>query len=93
MEFLHTDFRGGPEITVVVTFDTQCNVLLLDDTNFSAYRRSGSFRYYGGWTTRSPVRLTAPQYGHWHVVVDLGGGAGCVRAGVRILRRRGALVS
>ena len=87
MDFLHTDLWGGPESTAVVTVDTQCNVMLLDDTNFSAYRRGSSFNYHGGWATRSPVRLIPPRHGHWHVVMDLGGGAGRVSAGVRIVKQ------
>ncbi len=86
MNFLHTDFDAYPGDVVLVTFDHQANVMLLDDHAFSAYRSGGSFEYTGGWATRSPVQLRPPSAGHWHVVVDLGGGAGRVRAGVRIVR-------
>lgn len=87
MRFLHTDFRGGPSDTAVVTLDSQANVMLLDDLNFHAYRRGASFRYLGGLAKKSPVRLSPPYHGQWHVVVDLGGYGGSVRAGVRILHR------
>lgn len=70
----------------VVDLDSQANVILMDDQDFAAYRRGDSFRYYGGLTESSPVRLAAPHSGHWNVVVDLGGYAGRVRAGVRFLR-------
>ena len=86
MSFLHTDFTGGPDNVVVVTLDGQANVMLLDDREFSAYRTGGRFSYRGGWATQSPVQLRPPSYGHWHVVVDLGGRAGQVRAGIRIAR-------
>lgn len=86
MNFLHTDFDGGPENVVVVTLDHQANVMLLDDMAFSAYQSGGRFTYYGGWATKSPVQLRAPSSGHWHVVVDLGGRSGQVRAGIRIVR-------
>ena len=85
MEFLHTEFRGGPERMVLVTLDRQANVMLLDDVSFDAYRTGRGFRYYGGWASRSPVRLRTPRNGDWHVVVDLGGGSGTIRASVRIL--------
>ena len=88
MNFLHTEFWGGSESTVSVSLDSHCNVLLVSDGDFAAYRSGRSFRYYGGWATRSPVRLVPPHYGHWHVVVDLGGRAGKVRAGVRIAKRQ-----
>lgn len=86
MNFLHSDFRGGPADVVVVTLDHQANVMLLDDSAFSAYRSGGRFRYYGGWVTASPVQLRPPSSGHWHIVVDLGGRGGNVRAGIRVVR-------
>lgn len=85
MNFLHTDFNGGPENVVVVTLDGQANVMLLDDLAFSSYRSGGRFTYHGGWATKSPVQMRPPSVGHWHVVVDLGGRAGQVRAGIRIV--------
>jgi hypothetical protein len=62
------------------------NVRVLDGSNFSSFRSGRGHRYVGGPAQRSPVRLAAPHAGHWHVVVDLGGYAGSVRAGVRVLR-------
>ena len=91
MDFLHTDFQGGPSDTAVVTLDSQANVMLLDNCNFQAYRRGAAFRYAGGLFKQSPVRLSPPHEGHWHVVVDLGGYVGNVRAGVQILRSASAM--
>ena len=85
MNYLHTEFWGGSEAVALVTLEGQANVLLLDDTNYSAYRCGRSYQYYGGWATRSPVRLSPPHHGRWHVVVDIGGYAGTVRAGVRVI--------
>ncbi len=87
MDFLHTDFLGGPDHVALVTLDGQANVLLMDDSGFSAYQHGRSFSYYGGWSTRSPVQLSPPHYAHWHLVIDLGGYGGTVRAGVRIIER------
>ncbi len=85
MNYLHTQFWGGCEATALVTLEGQANVLLLDDPNYSAYRAGRSYQYYGGWATRSPVKLSPPHHGHWHVVIDLGGYTGHVRAGVRVI--------
>ena len=90
MDFLHSEFTGGPGDVALVTLEGQANVMLLDDLAFAAYRNGGSFSYFGGWATRSPVRLLPPRYAHWHVVVDLGGRAGSVRAGIRIVCRGAA---
>ena len=85
MNFLHTEFSGGPGNVVVVTLDHQANVMLLDDSAFVSYRTGGRFTYHGGWATKSPVQLRPPSLGNWHVIVDLGGRSGEVRAGVRIV--------
>lgn len=91
MNFLHTEFHGGANDVAVVTLDGQANVMLLDDCSFHAYRRGSTYRHTGGLAKQSPIRLVPPHAGHWHVVVDLGGYAGNVRASVRILHRASAL--
>ncbi|WP_244540888.1 DUF1883 domain-containing protein [Methylobacterium sp. yr668] len=52
---------------------------------WQAYRSRRRHGYYGGYITESPYRVTVPNSGHWHVAIDLGGYAGSVRAGVRVL--------
>jgi Domain of unknown function (DUF1883) len=86
MNYLHyeLDLRAGE--VVEVTLDKQANVRLLDEPNFSTYKRGGRHTYHGGLARQSPVRLAPPNPGRWHLVVDLGGYAGTVRASVRTLR-------
>lgn len=86
MNYLHYDLHLKSGEVVEVTLDKQANVRLLDDNNFSLYRRSKRHRYYGGSATKSPVRLAPPHAGHWHLIVDLGGYAGTVKASVRTLK-------
>jgi hypothetical protein len=86
MQFLHEEFPSlGPSNVVEVTLDRQANVQLLDDTNFSHYRSGRSFRYYGGLAKQSPVRLSPPNFGRWHLVVDLGGYGGTVNVSTRVM--------
>ena len=86
LDFIHADFWGKENDVAIVTLDNQANVMLLDDINFSAYKQGSSFKYYGGWACRSPVRLKPPHYGHWHVIIDLGGSGGKVCANIRFVR-------
>ena len=79
---IHLEFGESVEVTL----DKQANVRLLDDSNYSSYRRGEQHRYYGGGATRSPVRLSPPHAGQWHLVVDLGGNAGTVKASIRTVR-------
>ena len=87
MNYLHYEFDLDSDDVVEVTLDRQANVRLLDDTDYSAYRRGSEHRYYGGLAKESPVRIPAPHAGHWHLVIDLGGYAGTVQASARVLQR------
>ena len=86
MNYLHYEFDLGTGDVVEVTLDKQANVRLLDSTNFSLYREGAQHRYYGGLAKESPIPISAPHPGHWHLVVDLGGYAGTVRASARVLQ-------
>lgn len=84
-DFLHTQAFLNAGQVVEVTLDTQANVMILDQSNFSCYQHGMAFRYYGGLATRSPIRIPVPHTGNWNVVIDLGGGSGSVRHSIRIL--------
>ena len=86
MNHLHYEFDAGPDDPLEVTLIGKANVLLLDDDNYQKYQIGRRYAYAaGGFATISPVYLYPPRQGHWHVVVDLGGHAGTVRAAVRQL--------
>lgn len=85
MNFLHKELEAGPDDVVEVALDGQANVMMLDTANYENYRRGDGFTYYGGRATSSPMRLTLPRQDRWHLVVDLGGYPGKVRAEVRVL--------
>ncbi len=86
MQFLHSEVAAGPHDKIEVSLNGQANVLLMDTPNFDKYRKGEAYRYYGGLAKLSPVRLAVPYRGNWHVVVNLGGFAGTVRAGVRVIQ-------
>ena len=86
MKSLSWDVCVGPHEAIVVTLDHAAKVFLLDDSNFSNYRRRCSFRYFGGYYNRSPVVLYPPRSGRWHVVVDAGGSGASVRASVQLVQ-------
>ncbi|WP_337249240.1 DUF1883 domain-containing protein [Escherichia coli] len=49
----------------------QINVLLMDDSNYQAFKRGGRFIYYGGFYERFPANITVPHSGYWNVVLAL----------------------
>jgi hypothetical protein len=85
MKFLHYEFDLGLDDAVEVRLDRQANVRLLDGDSFQRYRSGQRHEYYGGLAKTSPVVLRPPHSGRWHVVVDLGGYAGTVRASARVI--------
>jgi len=86
VQFIHHDLGYQPAgaVVVVTLSGTEANVQLLDETNFRSYERGDTHHYYGGHFRQSPVRLTIPSNGHWHVAVDLGGFGGQVNSSARV---------
>lgn len=74
--------RGA--VAVVTLRGNAANVRLMDQSNVQSYKSGRNHRYFGGYATKSPVRLTIPSDGHWYVAVDLGGRRGSVNSGVSI---------
>lgn len=70
---------------VEIRLSASANVRLLDSSNYSNYKNGRKHKYYGGYVTRSPYRITVPRTGHWFVTIDLGGYAGTVKHGVQVL--------
>ena len=93
MEFLHRHENLNRGDIVELSCDTQCNFMLLSDTDFWSYKSGRSFHYIGGQTRLVRTRLAAPHSGSWHVVVDLGGGSGMLRHSLRIIPARASLGS
>lgn len=55
------------------TIDSQCNVFLVDDSNFANYKSGRPFKYYGGLQSNTPFVLSPPYDGNWYWVLDTGG--------------------
>ena len=85
IEHLHYEFRVNSNNVIEVNLDSEANVMLMDDTNYSKYCEDRRFSYIGGFVTGTPYRIRPPRFGRWHVVIDRGRHLGQVRAAVRIL--------
>ncbi len=79
-DWLHAGSR------VRVDCDHQCNVLVMDDHNYSLYRRGQRFRHFGGFFKRLPAILGVPSSGHWNTVIDLGGGSANISYAINYLK-------
>ncbi len=85
MNHIHYPFDAERGDLIEVTIDRAANVQLLDPANYENYRNGRGFVYEGGYATTSPVQFEVPASGVWHVVIDLGGGPGRVRAVARLI--------
>ncbi len=84
MNYLHSEAYIGPDNCFLVTLSSQANVMLLDDCNYRNYKAGRRFNYRGGLAKRSPIRMCPPNLANWHIVVDLGGYRGRVRANIKV---------
>ncbi len=71
--------------SVRVDCDTQCNVLVLDDHNYTSYQSGRAYNYYGGFYTRFPAIIAPPHAGYWNIVIDLGGGGANIRYSISVI--------
>lgn len=62
---------------------------IFDHSNFRWFQANRQATYYGGRALRSPVVLTVPYAGHWHLVIDFGGLRGQAKFQVQVLRATG----
>ncbi len=86
MQFLNSEVNTRSGDIIQVHLDgTEANVLVMDESNFQSYRSGRQFHYHGGHYRQSPVNIPAPAEGRWHVVIDLGGYGGSVKAAVRVI--------
>lgn len=90
MQFQQYDLGqlGGGEIVEVTLRGNSANVQLMNSSNLQNYKAGRRYNYHGGHVTRSPYRVTVPNSGRWHVVIDLGGYGGRVNSSVRVLPGR-----
>ena len=75
--------RGS--IVVVTLQGSAANVRLMDSSNFNSYKARRRHRYHGGLARSSPVRISVPNSGNWHVTVDMQGLRGTVRSGIKVI--------
>jgi hypothetical protein len=84
--FKHYELGGlRAGTTLEVTLSAVNNVRLMTDPHFKRFLETQPYRYIGGVTKKSPVRLTIPEDGLWHLVVDTEGHHGLAESSVKLL--------
>jgi len=90
MRFVHSREYLSEGDVVVVSCSHQCNIKLMQDSDFSAYQRAGGHHYHGGHFKRLPARIAVPSSGYWNITIDLGGSPSAFKYGIRCLRQDAA---
>ncbi len=86
MEYLHHNLGSRQQGEIVeVTLTNGANVRLMNNLNFLNYKSGRRCSFLGGLAKESPVRLEIPNFGHWHVVIDMESLRGSTRAEVMVL--------
>ena len=66
-------FTVVDEIYVKVRLNYAANVMLMEEDEYERYCDDDSYRYYGGYTKKTPYCITVPYSGRWILVIDNGG--------------------
>ena len=90
MDYLHYKVHVKQGEIIRVSLDektdvTQAVIRLLDSLNYFKYRSGKKYIETTRSQHESPVRLKPPYKGEWHVVIDMGGRRGVVKARVDVL--------
>jgi Domain of unknown function (DUF1883)/TIR domain len=87
MNFTHYDLgrKERGQIVEITLSGSAANVRLMDSSNFQNYKNGRQHSYHGGLAKQSPIRLSIPSSGNWHVTVDMQGLRGTVRSSMRIM--------
>jgi len=84
MEYLHYKVKTHSNSIIEVSLDKQANIKLMDNKNYQNYRMKKKYDFIGGLARVSPMVLKPPYKGEWHIVVDLEGMGGSVKAKVKV---------
>lgn len=86
MQYQYYDLGNVEKGKIVeITLGYAANVRIMDSSNYSSFKNGRKHHFIGGYVKRSPYKAVLPRSGHWYVVVGLGGYAGKVKSGVRVL--------
>lgn len=84
--YSHYDIGEQRAGTVIeITLSAVANVRLMTAGNFQRFTETLKHQFIGGVAKKSPLRLTIPESGHWHLVVDMEGHNGLAESSVKLI--------
>ena len=88
MYHLHKMIRLGGGDTIQVGLTAPAQVMLMDESNYTAYADGDDFEYYGREVKRTPFEIKSPCAGLWHLVIEQVDKEAPLSASVQIVARR-----
>ncbi|SCB42099.1 DUF1883 domain-containing protein [Rhizobium multihospitium] len=86
--YSHYDLKEQRAGTVIeITLTAIANVRLMNSSNFERFTETLKHQFLGGVAKKSPIRLTIPEAGHWHLVVDMEGHKSLAESSVKMVDR------
>ena len=89
--YSHYDLGEQRAGTVIeITLSAVANVRLMTAGNHQRFTETLKHQFVGGVAKKSPIRLSVPEAGHWHLVVDMEGHNGLAESSVKLVDRPAA---
>lgn len=70
MKFVHQREHLNEDDIVVIECSQRCNIRLMNDANFRAFKNGARHNYIGGHFDRFPARINVPSSGFWNITLD-----------------------
>ncbi|MDY3570236.1 DUF1883 domain-containing protein [Enterobacter hormaechei] len=74
MSYIHKRSHVDAGGVISVQCSHQINVLVMNDSDYRAYKQGRNFDYHGGFFTHFPANITVPCSGYWNIVLALPSG-------------------
>jgi hypothetical protein len=70
MKYIHQRESLNENDLVIIQASQPCNIRLMNDANFRAFKNGGRHTYHGGAFERFPAKITVPGSGFWNITID-----------------------
>ena len=70
MKFIHQREQLNEDDLVIIESSQPCNIRLMNDANFRAFKNGARHNYIGGHFDRFPAKIRVPGDGFWNITLD-----------------------
>jgi hypothetical protein len=86
MQYIHYKIKADKDQVVQITTDHEASIKLMDTFNYAKFQKGKTCDFFGGAYPASTVEFRVHKLDEWHVVIDLEGRAGFVKASVNLIK-------